>query len=83
MHVPAGGLGQTVRLYRNSREDVLFTATADPGATISHTITVDALAGDRFLVAMAPPAAGQIDIGVQLFVVGANATFPTECRAQR
>ena len=80
VHVPAGGLGQTVRLYRNSREDVLFTGTADPGATISHTITVDALAGDRFLVAMAPPASGQVDIGVQLFVVGANATFPTECQ---
>ena len=80
VHVPAGGLGQTVRLYRNSREDVLFTGTADPGATISHSITVDALAGDRFLVAMAPPANGQPDIGVQLFVVGANATFPTECQ---
>ena len=78
--VPAGGLGQTVRLYRNSREDVLFTGTADPGTTLSHAITLDALAGDRFLVAIAPPAAGQADIGVQLFVVGANATFPTECQ---
>ena len=29
---------------------------------------------------MAPPANGQVDIGVQLFVVGANATFPTECQ---
>ena len=69
-----------MRLYRNSREDVLFTGTADPGVTLSHSITVDALAGDRFLVAMAPPASGQPDIGVQLFVVGANATFPTECQ---
>lgn len=80
VHIPAGGFGQTVRLYRNSREDVLFTGSAEPGVTLTHSITVDALAGDRFLVAIAPPAFAQPDIGVRLYIVGANATFPTECQ---
>lgn len=80
VHVPAGGFGQTVRLYRNSREDVLFTGIAEPGVTLTHAITLDALAGDRFLVAIAPPALGQADIGIRLHAVGANTTFPTECQ---
>ncbi len=80
VHIPAEGFGQNVRIYRNSREDVLFTGPAAPGVTLRQTIALDALAGDRFLVAIAPPAMGQPDIGVQLHVVGANATFPTECQ---
>lgn len=80
VHIPSGGFGQTVRLYRNSREDVLFTGSAEPGVTLTHSITLDALANDRFLVAIAPPALAQPDIAVRLYVVGANATFPTECQ---
>lgn len=80
VYIPTGGFGQTVRIYRNSREDVLFTGTAHAAATLTQKISLDALEGDRFLVAIAPPALGQPDIGVQLFVAGANATFPTECQ---
>lgn len=80
VYVPTGGFGQTVRIYRNSREDVLFTGMAPPGTVFNHSITLDALAGDRFVVAIAPPALGQPDIAVRLYVVGANATFPTECQ---
>lgn len=80
VHIPAEGFGQNVRIYRNSREDVLFTGPAAPGVTLRQTIALDALAGDRFLVAIAPPALGQSDVGVQLHVVGANTTFPTECQ---
>lgn len=80
VHIPAGGFAQTIRIYRNSREDVLLTDTAGSGTTLRHAITLDALAGDRFLVAVEPPALGQPDIAVQLHVVGANATFPTTCQ---
>lgn len=80
VHVPAGGFAQTVRIYRNSREDALVTATAEPNVAFSQMIRLDALAGDRFVVALVPPASGQPDIAVQLHVVGANATFPTECQ---
>src|SRR5690606_31269169 len=65
-HVTGGP--HRVRLYRNSREDVLFTAAAAPGAAVAHTITLDALPGDRFLVAIEPgdPAGGTA--AVHLFV---------------
>ncbi|HEV7555144.1 MAG TPA: hypothetical protein VGO00_06820, partial [Kofleriaceae bacterium] len=49
--VPDGEPPQQIRLYRNSREDVLFTGIAAPGSTLENAITLDALAGDRFLVA--------------------------------
>jgi hypothetical protein len=80
VYVPNGGASQTVRLYRNSREDVIYSATADAGATLSQMVTLDALAGDRFLVAVAPPGAGAQDIGVQVFVVGDPGSFPQTCQ---
>lgn len=80
VHVPTGSPEHVIRMYRNSREDVLFTATAGPGVTFDRAITVDALAGDRFLVAFAPQTMGARDIGVQLFVNGTGAVFPSKCQ---
>jgi hypothetical protein len=67
-----------IRLYRNSREDELFTQVA--ATAIDQTVTLDALAGDRFLVAVAPPTdAGASDIGLDL-TVRAGGVFPTSCQ---
>ncbi len=79
--VPDGAVPQTIRLYRNSREDVLFTGTAAAGATLARTVTLDALKGDRFLVAVAPPGGGATDVGLQLFVSAPPGTkFPSTCQ---
>ncbi|HEX4416377.1 MAG TPA: LamG-like jellyroll fold domain-containing protein, partial [Kofleriaceae bacterium] len=43
-------------------------------------VTFDALAGDRFLVAVAPTAAGQADVALQIFVSPTGATFPSACQ---
>jgi hypothetical protein len=76
----ATGADQTIRLYRNSREDVLFTGVANAGAELDHTIKLDALAGDRFLVALAPTAQGATDVGLHLFVSATGASFPSTCQ---
>ena len=78
-YLPSGP-EQTIRLYRNSREDVLFTGLATAGRTLEQTITVDALAKDRFLVAVTPVAQGATDIGVQFFATSAGAVFPAACQ---
>ena len=80
VHVPSGAAMQQVRLYRNSREDSLYTGIAMPGMTLEQAVTVDALAGDRFLLAFAPPAMGAADIGVQFFVSATGAAFPATCQ---
>jgi len=77
----SSGADQTIRLYRSSREDVLFTGTAKAGALLSHAITLDALAGDRFLVAVVPTGAGATDLALQLFVSAPPGTsFPSSCQ---
>lgn len=78
-YVPAGA-DQAIRIYRNSREDVLFTGVAVAGALLEQLITLDALAGDRFLVALAPAASGAADVALQVFVSGAAASFPDSCQ---
>lgn len=75
-----GDADQEIRLYRNSREDVLFTATARVGALLEHSLTLDALAGDRFLVALAPTARGASNVAVQLFASATGAMFPRDCQ---
>jgi hypothetical protein len=77
--VPSGD-DQTIRIYRNSREDVLFTGLALAGVTLDQAVTVDALAGDRFLVALAPTANGATDVGLQVFVNATGASFPSTCQ---
>ena len=78
-YLPSGD-PQTIRLYRNSREDVLFTGVATAGAALERGLTLDALAGDRFLVAVEPTMTGATDIGLQLFVSASNAPFPSSCQ---
>lgn len=77
--LPAGD-AQEIRLYRNSREDVLFTGTALAGTPLADEVTVDALPGDRFLVAVAPTGNGATDVGLQLFITAANKAFPSTCQ---
>lgn len=79
-HIPADSVEHRVRLYRNSREDVLFTASASPGATVEHAITVDALSGDRFLVALEPIGNRGGTAAIHLFVIDAKKTFPSTCQ---
>jgi hypothetical protein len=77
--VPAGD-DQTIRLYRNSREDALFTATAKAGMLVSFELDVDAIPGDRFVAAVAPTDNGAIDVGLQLFVGSVAKAFPSTCQ---
>lgn len=77
--LPAGD-DQTIRLYRNSREDVLFTGIASAGTPVADEVTVDALPGDRFLVAVAPTGNGATGVGLQLFITDAEKGFPSTCQ---
>ena len=79
-YVPGNSVEHRVRLYRNSREDVLFTTSAAPGATVAHAITLDALPGDRFLVALEPSGGRGGTAALHLFVIDAKQTFPSTCQ---
>ena len=74
------GPDQVIRVYRNSREDVLYTGVANAGAALERSITLDALAGDRFLVALAPTGAGASEVGLQLYASATGASFPSSCQ---
>jgi hypothetical protein len=76
----ASGADQTIRIYRNSREDVLASATAAVGAGLDRAIVLDALAGDRFVVAVAPTARGATDVGLHVFASPTGARFPSSCQ---
>lgn len=78
--VPSGQPEQRVRLYRNSREDVLFTASAMGGSLFERAITVDALAADRFVLALAPTAGGAEKVGVHFYVNTTADSFPKSCQ---
>lgn len=78
-YVPAGD-DQTIRIYRNSREDVLYTGVATAGTVLDRTLTLDALGGDRFLVALAPTTKGATDVGLHVFVNPTGAVFPSTCQ---
>lgn len=80
VHVPVGAPAQIIRIYRNSREDVLATALAMTGVTLDRTIPIDALAGDRLLVAIAPAGVGAADVALHLFVNATGAVFPSNCQ---
>ncbi|HET9484633.1 MAG TPA: LamG-like jellyroll fold domain-containing protein, partial [Xanthomonadales bacterium] len=80
VHVPVSAPAQTVRLYRNSREDVLFSGDAQPGMILETSISIDALASDRILFALAPSGAAVQYVGVQLFVSGTGMAFPQACQ---
>lgn len=75
----ASGTGQTIRLYRNSREDLLFTGPLTATTPVEHSVMVDALPGDRFLVAISGGTAAS-DVGLQLYVNATGQAFPTSCQ---
>jgi hypothetical protein len=75
-----GDADQQIILYRGSREDALFQATAKVGQLLEHTIKLDALAGDRFLLALAPTAKGASNVAVQLFASDTGELFPQFCQ---
>ncbi|HEY0194154.1 MAG TPA: LamG domain-containing protein [Kofleriaceae bacterium] len=81
--VTDGHSAQQLRIYRNSREDALATLTVQPGAA-AHTdeFVVDALAGDRFLVAAAPAdGASPGAIALQIYANPTTKTmFPSTCQ---
>jgi len=79
VHMAEGG-AHAARIYRNSREDVLFSGMLSPGSTYEQAITVDALPGDRFFLALAPSGAGATDIGVHFYVNSTGAAFPSQCQ---
>lgn len=78
--VPTGGETQQIRVYRNSREDALYTGSAIGGGMVEQAITLDAIAGDRFLVAVAPTGPGAADVGLQVFISDTGMSFPTTCQ---
>jgi len=71
-----------VRLYRNTREDVLFTGSAGADQTTGGAVNVDALRLDRFFLALEPVGAVPVRAAVQIFVIDVEpqTTFPKTCR---
>ncbi|MEJ7604250.1 MAG: LamG domain-containing protein, partial [Kofleriaceae bacterium] len=81
VHVASdAGAEQRVRIYRNSREDELFTGTAVEGTTFEHSLTVDALPDDRFFLALAPAAGGAAQVAAHFYINGTGAAFPSTCQ---
>lgn len=76
--VPADAPEQQVRIYRNSREDVLFTGPATPGALFEQSVSADVLPGDRLLVALAPASGGATDIALEVHV--SDVGTPSSCQ---
>ncbi len=71
---PTTGPDQQVLIYRNSREDLLFTGALTAGVVFEQVLSADTLPGDRLLVAFAPASGGSKDIGVELFLSDVGAT---------
>lgn len=81
VYVPMGAQQQEVRLYRNAREDSLFTGLAPAGGTFDRAITVDALNGDRFYLSVGGSTAGATEkIGVHFYVNATTDAFPKDCQ---
>jgi hypothetical protein len=77
------GTAQDVWLYRNSREDALFIGQATAGTPLDRTVALDALAGDRFLVAIGPngaPSDSVSQIALDLTVNATTMAFPSACQ---
>jgi hypothetical protein len=77
-HAPLGE--HTIRLYRTSREDALVTVPAAAGVTVEGQITVDAVPGERILVAISPDTDARGAVSLHVFVSDPKATFPTTCQ---
>ncbi|HRC55484.1 MAG: hypothetical protein IPI49_09255 [Myxococcales bacterium] len=76
--VPADAPEQQLRIYRNSREDSLFTGSAAAGTLLEQVVSADVLPGDRLLLAFAPASGGATDIGVELFI--SDVGTPSSCK---
>jgi hypothetical protein len=74
-----GGADQTIQVYRNSREDLLFTSPLTAKHRVDQAIVVDALPGDRFLIAISGAEAAS-EVGLQLYVNATGQSFPTRCQ---
>lgn len=75
----AGGADQSIRIYRNSRADLLVAAPLFAPGLVERVITVDAIKGDRFLVALSG-AQSASNVALQFFVSATGATFPASCQ---
>jgi hypothetical protein len=75
----ASGADQTIRIYRNSREDLLFRGTLTARNRVEQPLLVDALPGDRFLVAI-DGAGAATDVALQFYVSAPGQTFPASCQ---
>lgn len=76
----ASGDDQMIRLYRNSREDLLFSETLTAMRHVDYAIVVDALPNDRFLVAISGDKAAD-KVALHLYVnTPADKTFPVSCQ---
>jgi hypothetical protein len=75
----ASGADQTIRIYRNSREDLLYTSPLTAKNHVDHAIVVDALPGDRFLVAISGAEAAS-EVALQFYVNATGQPFPTSCQ---
>lgn len=76
--VPTTAPEQQVRIYRNSREDSLFTGPATPGALFEQSVSADVLPGDRLLVALVPVSGGATDIALEVHV--SDVGTPSSCQ---
>lgn len=76
--VPGDAPEQQVRIYRNSREDALFTGPATPGALFEQSVSADVLPGDRLLVALAPASGGATDIALEVHI--SDVGTPSSCQ---
>lgn len=77
-YLPSGP-DQTIRIYRNSREDLLFTSPLTATNRVDRAVVVDALRGDRFLVAISGAEAAS-EVGLQLYVNATGQPFPSSCQ---
>ncbi len=76
--VPATAISQQLLVYRNSREDLLFSGPAAPGELFERAIFADLLSDDRLLVALAPVSGGAADVALELFV--SDIGMPSRCQ---
>jgi Concanavalin A-like lectin/glucanases superfamily len=72
--VPTTAPEQQIRVYRNSREDLLFTGPAAAGTLFEKGVFADVIPGDRILLAVAPASGGATDVGLELFISDVGTT---------
>ncbi len=73
--------GHTIHLYRNSREDLLHRAATGPDRKAEHSVLVDALPGDRFLIAAEPMSTSAGTVALDFFIYDSDQDppFPSAC----